>query len=196
MPRQSDPPDDPAAGDRGQDDLAAHLVRHLDTVRCFVRIHLAPALRQREQESDIVQSVCAEVLAHPARFQWQGEAAFRSWLYRAVLDRVRHKLRFHGADRRDVRREEQPQAGSQGLQDSYAELVTPSRIAMNRELQAQLEAAIDELPGPQREVLARARLLQMEHDAIAAELGITADNSRQLLHRALAKLALVVQRSG
>jgi len=163
-------------------------------VRCFVRIHLAPTLRQREQESDIVQSVCAEVLAHPARFQWHGEAAFRSWLYRAVLDRVRQTLRFHRQECRDLRREEAPKSESQGLMDSYAELVTPSRIAMSRELQGQLEQAIDELPESQREVMARARLLHMEHDAIAAELGITVENSRQLLHRALAKLALVVQR--
>ena len=186
-------PGDRAPGDCGRDDLGAQLVRHLDTVRCFVRIQLGPALRQREQESDIVQSVCAEVLAHPNRFQWQGEAAFRSWLYRAVLDRVRHKLRYHVADCRDMRREEARGAESHGLLDSYAEMVTPSRIAMSRELQVRLEQAIDELPEPQREVLVRARLLQMDHEAIASDLGITVAHSRQLLHRALAKLAPVVQ---
>ncbi len=191
MPTQSG---DPGTGDRGPGDLGAQLVRHLDTVRCFVRIQLSPALRQREQESDIVQSVCAEVLAHPDRFQWQGEAAFRSWLYRAVLDRVRQKLRFHRSDRRDMGREEPPGSGSDGVLDSYAEMVTPSRIAMSRELQRELELAIDELPEPQREVLVRARLLQMEHEAIASDLGITVVHSRQLLHRALAKLALVVQK--
>lgn len=186
-------PPDSSAGDPGRQDLAAHLVRHLPTVRCFVRIQLSPALRQREQESDIVQSVCAEVLAHPDRFQWQGEAAFRSWLYRAVLDRVRQKLRFHQADRRDMGREQAPASDGDGLLDSYAEMVTPSRIAMSRELQLQLERAVDELPEQQREVLVRARLLQLDHETIAKELGITAAHSRQLLHRGLAKLALIVQ---
>lgn len=185
-------PGDPAGDHPPNTNLGDLLARHLDTLRCFVRIHVSPPLRQREQDSDIVQSVCAELLAHPARFQYQGEAAFRSWLYRAVLDRVRHKLRFHAADKRASDREEPPGPDGTGPLDSYAEMVTPSRIAMNREMQQALERAIDELPEAQRDVLVRARLLQMEHDAIGAELGISPANSRQLLHRAIAKLAVVV----
>ncbi|MBZ0152783.1 MAG: sigma-70 family RNA polymerase sigma factor [Planctomycetes bacterium] len=187
------PPRPPGEPDRS--DLAAQLVRHLDALRCFVRIQLSPALRQREQESDIVQSVCADVLAHPERFEWRGEVAFRSWLYRAVLDCVRHKLRFHQADKRDVRREHAAESSDQRLVDSYADFVTPSRIAMSGEMQLVIERAIDGLSEGQREVFVRARLLHMDHDAIAAELGISAENSRQLLHRALAQMALAVHRS-
>lgn len=189
MPQPPDPHDGPPPPHQGLPDL---LARHLDTLRCFVRIHVSPPLREREQDSDIVQSVCAELLAHPARFEYQGEAAFRSWLYRAVLDRVRHKMRFHGADKRASDREEPPGPDGTGPLDSYAQMVTPSRIAMNREMQQALERAIDDLPEAQREVLVRARLLQMDHDAIGAELGISPANSRQLLHRAIARLAVVV----
>lgn len=189
MPKPPAPHDGTPPPDQGLPDL---LARHLDTLRCFVRIHVSPQLRVREQESDIVQSVCAELLAHPARFEYQGEAAFRSWLYRAVLDRVRHKLRFHGADKRASGREVPPGPDGTGPLDSYAEMVTPSRIAMNREMQQALERAIDDLPAAQRDVLVRARLLQMDHDAIGAELGISPANSRQLLHRAIAKLTIAV----
>lgn len=189
MPQPPDPQDGPPPPDQRLPDL---LVRHLDTLRCFVRIHVSPALRQREQDSDIVQSVCAEVLAHPARFQYHGEAAFRSWLYRAVLDRVRQKLRFHGAERRSPDREEHPGPEGAGPLDSYAEMVTPSRVAMNRELQQKLEVAIDGLPEAQKEVLVRARLLQLDHETIARELDITTDASRQLLHRAIARLSLIL----
>jgi len=192
LPDPTDPstPSDPTA------DLGGLLVRHLDTLRCFVRIHVSPELRQREQDSDIVQSVCAEVIANAGRFQWQGEAAFRSWLYRAVLDRVRHKLRFHRAERRNASVEVSANRTDADVLDSYADLVTPSRVAMSRELQQQLELAMDDLPDQQREVLVRTRLLQMSHDDTAAELGITPAHSRQLLHRAIAHLALIVAKGG
>jgi DNA-directed RNA polymerase specialized sigma24 family protein len=39
-------------------------------------------------------------------------------------------------------------------------------------------------------VLVRVRLLQLGHDEVAAELGLTPENSRQLLHRAMARLAI------
>ena len=191
----SDPNDQLPPSDR-REDLGGLLAQHLDTVRCFVRIHMSKELRRREQDSDIVQSVCAEVIANAERFQWKGEAAFRSWLYRAVLDGVRHKLQFHRAERRSPRREVSATPAAATMLASYAELITPSQIAMSRELRDRLEQAMDELPEQQREVLVRTRFLRLSHDDTAAELGITPAHSRQLLHRALARLAIVVAKSG
>ena len=38
-------------------------------------------LRAMESTSDIVQSVCREILQHKDRFQYPGEDGFRRWLY-------------------------------------------------------------------------------------------------------------------
>src|SRR5258705_6880905 len=68
-----------AAGDRAA--LDELVVRHVDGLRAFVRLRVGPELRARESSSDLVQSVCREVLQDARRFQHAGESAFKSWLY-------------------------------------------------------------------------------------------------------------------
>ena len=55
---------------------------------------LACLLRARESGSDLVQSVCREILAQAHRFQHPSESAFRRWLYttamRKISDRADH----------------------------------------------------------------------------------------------------------
>src|SRR5882672_4882354 len=79
------------------------LERHLPGLRKYVREKISPTLLAQESASDVVQSVCREVLAGFDRFEYQGEAAFRNWLYQAALRKLIDHLRFHRAQKRDVR---------------------------------------------------------------------------------------------
>ena len=54
---------------------------------------MGPQLRAKESASDLVQSVCREVLGRLDRFQHGGEAGFRHWLYATALRKVRDLLR-------------------------------------------------------------------------------------------------------
>ena len=60
--------------------LDALLVRHLPSLEAYVRLKAGAAVRARETLSDVVQSVCVEVLRDADRFEYRGEAEFRHWL--------------------------------------------------------------------------------------------------------------------
>jgi len=59
----------------------------------------------KESASDLVQSVCLEILQHLDRFRYRGEAGFKHWLYTTALRRIVNKHEFNTAAKRDVRRD-------------------------------------------------------------------------------------------
>jgi RNA polymerase sigma factor (sigma-70 family) len=182
------------AGRAGRSDAIGDLiVRHLPDIRAFVRMQCNGELRALEQETDLVQSVCREILERPDRVEFRGDREFRSWLYCAVLHKVRDKLRHHHRQRRDVRRRVHDD-GAAALLSGYESLLTPSRVAEAAEELRRFEAACEQLNERQREVLAMTRIAGMTHAEVAERLGCTEVASRQLLNRALAKLAVFLER--
>ena len=167
------------------------LERHLGGLRAYVRLHLSPELRARESASDIVQSVCREVLEHIDRFRYGGEAGFKHWLYATALRRILDKDDFHTAQRRDVRREVPAEAAATMLAAWNAP--SPSRLAEAREELLRLERGFDRLGEAQREVIVLSRLVGCSHREIAERLGTTEAAARVALHRALARLSALLQ---
>ena len=116
--------------------MDALLERHLPGLFAFMRLRAGEFLRRRESVSDLVQSVCREVLADPGDFSYRGEGQFRRWLYTTALRKIIDKGRYYRAEKRDPRRE--VRAGSRVADDSYdaaasrmfGTLLTPSRDAM------------------------------------------------------------------
>ena len=81
----SEPPEDvlalkeaACAGDRAA--LDALMVRYLPQLRAFVRLRAGPLVRVHESSSDLVQSVCREVIQNAERFRHPSESAFKQWL--------------------------------------------------------------------------------------------------------------------
>jgi RNA polymerase sigma-70 factor (subfamily 1) len=171
--------------------------RHLPQLRAFIRLRMGPELRARESASDIVQSACREVLAHLERYRYQGDAQFRHWLFTTVQRKLSNKVAFHRAARRDVRRQAEL-AGAAGDTDwhdigpTYADVLTPSRQAMDREKLARLEAAFDALSPEHREVITLARIVGLPHCEIAVAMGRSEAACRTLLYRATAQLAVLL----
>ena len=172
------------------------LEEQLPRLRAFVRLQMSPLLRGRESVSDVVQSVCGEFLGQVDRLDDRNEHELRAWFYSAALNRVRQKLRYHMAQKRDVRAEAGRAASVSDdvLLECYASCLTPSRHAIANEEIGRIEKAFDELPQDYRDVIIFSRLLGMPHKEIGEKLGIGEGPARAKLSRALTRLSMVVQK--
>jgi len=175
--------------------VEALLERYLPGVRAYVRLRAGPTVRHRDSVSDIVQSACREILANVDRFQYGGEAGFKAWLYTTALRRIQKRHDYHRAQKRDVARE--VAAGpadtlAPDLLAHYRTLTTPSAHAVAREETERIERAFDRLTEEQREVVIQSRLVGLGHKEIARALGKSEGATRVLLHRALVRLAEVL----
>lgn len=171
--------------------LETLLARHYAMVHGFIRLRVDPATRQRESVSDLVQSVCREVLARADAFDYRGERAFRAWLCEAALRKIRDRRHYHRAQRRDPGREVAPidDHGWADLADTYRTTFDPARRVLRDEAVQQLEAAMDELTDEQREAITLRQLCGLPYADIAARTGRVETAVRQLVSRARARLA-------
>ena len=180
------------AGDSGA--LDTLLARYLPQLHSFVRVRLQGAVRARESSLDVVQSVCRELLSHREHFDFRGEERFRAWLFTSALNKLREKHRFHRAGRRDLAREAAFDDDG-ALQRAFAQL-TPSLDAIGRETAQALRASLDALSDEHREVITLARIVRLPHAVIAEFTGRSEPAVRQLLARALLRLARELRARG
>lgn len=183
-----------ATGDRAAVD--ALIERHLPELRAFVRLRAGDALRRRESTSDLVQSTCREVLTHLERFQFPDESAFRRWLFVTAQRKIADRADHYAAQKRAAAREERL-ASEAGVQDEqlancYRRFSSPSRRALLRDEVEQLERAFDALTEEQREIVTLAHVVGLSRAQIAEQVGKSENAVRIVLHRALARLAEIV----
>lgn len=165
--------------------------QYLPRLHGYVRVHMGQELRRRESVADVVQSVCREIAERAELLDFPDEARFRSWLFKAALNKIHEKVRFHHRAKRDIARD----AGGDGMETevdvlsiAYASVYAPSRQAMAREELGRLESALAHLAEDQREVIALARIAGLPHDVVAERMDRSVGAVRQLLARALLKL--------
>ena len=141
---------------------------------------LAYRLTGNEEDArDVVQE--AYLRAFRGMRQFRGDAQFSTWMYRITANcasthvgrRRRHQHDQLDADTpiADTRAESDPQARADA--------------AVTRE---QLEAALGQLPPRLRAVVVLRDVYDLPHEAIAAELGISATAAKVRLHRARRRL--------
>lgn len=169
---------------------------HLPAVRAFVRSHMSQKLRARESSSDIVQSVCRELLTHQERFRHPSEGAFAAWLFTTARRKIQNRVRDLDRHKRDAARE---QAGGGDDPDlaavgsAYVRFTSPSASVMRREQVERLEAALEQMTPEHREVLTLAHLAGLSRAEIAAQIGSTEEAVRAMLYRAMARLSLLLE---
>ena len=184
-----------ATGDR--DALEELLLRHMDGLRAFIRLRTGALVRERERESDLVQSTCREVLAHGASFRYGGEAGFRHWLYTTALRKLVDKQAYHTAERRDAARVAPGvDAAGSGASDAdaaamaaFGRFASPSAVAISDEELERLEAAFARLSDDHREVVLLSRVVGLSRAEVAREMERTEASVRNLLFRALTELS-------
>lgn len=170
---------------------------HLPAVRAFVRSHMSQKLRAKESSSDIVQSVCRELLTHQDRFRHPSEGAFAAWLFTTARRKIQNRLRDFDRHKRDVDRE-RPDADLDlaVVGSAYARFSSPSASMMRREEIERLEGALEQLRPEHREVLTLAHLAGLSRAEIAAQIGSTEEGVRSMLYRAMARLSLLLEGDG
>lgn len=176
-------------GERGAVD--ALLERFLPDLQRYVARNAGGLVAAKESSSDLVQSVCRELLERleDRRFRYRGEAEFRKWLYGAALMKISNRARYWRAERRDPGREAE-------LAEPPGAQASPSRQAELDEQLDRLREALERLPERYREVIALAQVDGLSHAEIAARLDIAESHSRVLLSRALARLATLGMQPG
>lgn len=197
-------PDDPGTQERASADrplsvasdpqaMAALVAQHLPALEGYVQQQAGAVLRRREDAADLVQSACREAIEAIAdgRVRFQGEAAFRSWLFGAALRKVQQRARYHAAAQRSPSAEV-PVSRAEEL---FLSLRTPSLSAEEHEERHRFSAAFARLGQAQQELIVWAHLDGLSHAQIAERVGTTVGNSRVLLARAVARLSRLASSS-
>jgi RNA polymerase sigma factor (sigma-70 family) len=164
------------------------LEQHLPGLRAYVRLKAGRELLARESSSDLVQSVCRDVLENAARFRYDGEGAFRKWLFTTALRKIADRYEHFGRQKRDAARE-QSTGGDDALLEACRGFYTPSQQAAAREDLERLEQCFRALDEQKREVILLSRMVGLSHAQIAVEMGKSEVAVRKLLSRALGELA-------
>jgi RNA polymerase sigma-70 factor (ECF subfamily) len=163
------------------------LVAWLPEMERFIRLSMPRALAHRDSISDVTQSLVGDLLPEVGHADFEGPDAFRAWLRRCAMNKLRSRLRRLRTARRDVNRE-------RALHDSpedqlHAAATGPSAAARRAEREEHLERALDQLPEEQREAVILVRLLGIGHAEAATMLGKTEAANRKALQRGLQRLS-------
>ena len=189
-----------AAADGDAQALDRLLEGYLPELQAFVRLRAGPQIRAHESSADIVQSVCREVLEHRGRFRFPSESAFKRWLFTTALRKISNRREYWTAEKRDERRAipiagpttSRASAAEERIFLTYSSFATPSQGAAVREEMERIESAFEELSEEHREVITLAHVVGLSRAEIAAEMDRSEGAVRVLLHRALARLAAVL----
>jgi RNA polymerase sigma-70 factor, ECF subfamily len=152
----------------------------------FIRLRLGKDLRSRLESRDILQATLLKSLEHLGELKGDETRSLMAWLARIAEHEIRDCADFHHRQRRDAAREMPI--------DDEAPLPALTRSALSRvildEQAAQLEAALESLPGPYQEVILLRKFEELSFADIGRRLGRSEDACRMLLARAMTALTL------
>lgn len=188
-----DPKDEGAETPRvlTREEFDALVERHLALLRYYVRLRAGPLLRSRESVDDVVQSTVRELYETHSAVRYEGEAAFRRYLYTVATHKIISKNRHHLAQRRSPEREEPLSAGLWEVPQPGGSRPSrsPSLHAEQSDDLERLRAAFAGLSEEDRELLAMRKVFEMSTRDIAAQLSMPESTVRWRLAQILADLA-------
>ena len=205
----TDPSDDDllalkSAGDARDTVLAARLARHRQRLQRMVEMRMHPALKGRVGASDVLQDAYLDIAGRIGEYLEDPRMPFFLWIRFLTAQRLVALQRRHlGAKKRDVRKQVPldrrgfPSATSVALVDRLAAMgTTPTQGAVRGELRAQLELALDEMNGADREILVLRHFEELTNVEAARELGIETSAASKRYVRALRRLREILVEFG
>jgi RNA polymerase sigma-70 factor, ECF subfamily len=171
--------------------LDALLVRQQPDLRAFIEVRLSPALAARVDPSDVVQETLLVVVQRMDDYLRRRPMPFRLWTRKTAQERLIDLFRLHEKRaRRSVHRElPWPERSSllvaRGL---LANVASPSKQAMARELSERVAHAVARLGPADREVLLLRHGENMDFEEIGCLLEIEPATARKRFGRALIRL--------
>jgi RNA polymerase sigma-70 factor (ECF subfamily) len=181
------------AAKRGEESAANLLFdRHRRAMRRVVAMRMDRRLARRIDASDIVQEALLVASRRLPAYLDGSEIPFHLWLRRIALDRLLDAHRRHRvADKRNMDRERPlySDRSSRELAGQLADLQpTPGALAIRAELTRRFEAAIEELPDPDREILLMRHYEHLTNREAATVLNLSDAAAAMRYLRALRRL--------
>jgi RNA polymerase sigma-70 factor (ECF subfamily) len=177
--------------------------RYYDRVRAIVRLRLGMKLRERVDSSDIAQEAFVAALLSFESFEMREPASFIQWLSRIVERQIMAAADYHGAKKRDHRREmplpaHNGEAGTAtvpfDLEDGDG--LRPIDIVGDSEERARVEGCIERLPEEYRELILLRDYAGASWEAVAEETGRPTAAAARMMHaRAMIELGQCLRRS-
>ncbi len=150
-----------------------------------VRFRLGNALRNRMDSLDLAQSAYVEAYRDLGDYKYHGKGSFRRWLMGIVEHKIRGRLQFFRAKRRDMRRE----VPLENRDEVPRETTSPTSRLLALEDRTRLEGAMDRLPDEHREVIISRYYLRLPWKEVGERHGRrTAEAAQMFCRRALLKL--------
>jgi RNA polymerase sigma-70 factor (ECF subfamily) len=174
------------------DEAALHelLEQHLPWIRIHVRQRLGPALRAKEETSDLVQDALIEFLRYGPRFEVANEAHLRFLLGRVAENVLRDRHDYFTRLRRKAAREEPLGDDSVLVLDGSArEATQPDAALEKKQWQAWVRLALELMEPEERAILVMREWEELEFAEIGSRLSIAPDAARMRFQRALPRLA-------
>lgn len=141
-------------------------------------------LRDRDEADDVAQE--ALIRAVTRRFLFLGRGSVAGWMTRIAVNLAKNRVR-DVVRRRTLLETASPEEKSARGAEATAP-PTPDAVALEREHRARLEAALEDLPERQRDVVRLHVVAQLDFAAVADALGITQANARVTFSIARRKL--------
>jgi RNA polymerase sigma-70 factor (ECF subfamily) len=174
---------------------AALLERHRTRLRRMISVRMDARLRTRLDPSDVVQDSLAVALRRLPQYLHDVPLPFYPWLRQIAWNRLVDLHRRHiQARSRSVQRENADDWPLSAhslrlLADRLSNITsTPSARLLRDELRQRVQAAMEQLPEPLREVLVLRQLEELSVQETAAALGVPEGTVMSRHFRALARL--------
>ncbi len=167
--------------------------RYVPRILRIVRMRIGAGLRGHMESMDVVQEVMIRAIKAFDQFEAKDEAAFLHWISKLVQNEIRDLADYHKAEKRNADREvtttkESTDNRSVLSQIPADSLYKPSFQVRLKEDVLQLEAALDQLPEKQREVIIMRQYEGMSFKDIREKLGCSEDAARMQFARAMDRL--------
>ncbi|MBW3540205.1 MAG: sigma-70 family RNA polymerase sigma factor [Planctomycetes bacterium] len=173
--------------------------KHRPALRRMVEARLDRRLGARVDPSDVIQDAHLEAFRRLDDYLARRPMPFALWLRKTAYERILNLQRDHvEAARRSIRREVRlPDRSSLQLANRlFAAGPSPSRQFADRELAAQMRAALAELSPDDREILLLRYLDDLSNHEAACLLGISPGTASKRHGRALLRLHRVLTERG
>jgi RNA polymerase sigma-70 factor (ECF subfamily) len=164
-------------------------LRYRDQLILSIRCRLGPGLRSHLESEDILQSVFRDALSDLHRFEPRRPRALNHYLHTCVLNKIRTKADYFGAAKR---------SGETALTDGLSQQLPDPAEGTPQYHDSQryeaLEGALARLSEEMREVVLLRRVEGLSNQETADVLGKTPAAASKLYNRAVARLAMLMQR--
>ncbi len=159
----------------------------------LIRLRMDRALRARMESRDILNATMLKAFQRLDQFEKADGSSLMGWLARIAENEMRDQRDYHGRQRRDAAKVFVPDNGLDGLEARVRSQT--SRLFLKEKL-GRLEAALQALDEPHREVILLRKFEELSFPDIGKRMGKSADACRMLLARAMAALTIAMQRDG